>query len=333
MDSLADAVPAAAQGAHESPLTKEESLAIRNATWKSMPSDIALSFRQSPTQPVLELGLRSYNILGNNRYMGWGPDMLPYIKEEGRLDKISPADIHVGFTEMRMAIREGRLTGCHDIAIAYPDGCWSITASSMDVVIEGVSAAALQSIRSGKDTHARQLGKDFCRIGLPRKYFEKIFSSIALGSAGYAVFWDSTAAWKSMQLTPRYFWIDASWGSATVPMTFKYLEQGESKIIQDKVDVHDMLGGSSVIGLCEMQLHRIHDLATSKHDTCFLKDTDRFSVTLHSFARECIGDKGPARTTSSAALPMSQSEMVVFNKFKPPAKQDASKKRGRQAVE
>jgi hypothetical protein len=201
MAPLRHARTASEAGAHESPLTPEESEVIDKCANRSPPC-------------LLCYGQLQYSVVENSRYIGVGPDLLPYIKEEGRLDKIPPENVRVAVSGETIATHEGAILRHRDVAIVYPDGGFSITAKCMGVVIEGVPPGAVQSARDANGTQARLVGKDFCHVGLPRTFFGNIFS------APYPF----DAVWQTVRMTPRYIWVEASWGTPECPMTFQYMQ-------------------------------------------------------------------------------------------------------------
>jgi hypothetical protein len=295
------AATAEAQGARESPLTDWEVKAIKEAK------------TSGKTESVLSCGQEKYNIvgIGSSSYMAWDAGFSPYIREEGRLNVMGPDGFRLALSEGRTATHGGVLRRYQDVTIVYPDGCFSTTAKCMGVVIEGVDPDSLRNAQGGGVAHARQLGGDFCRVGLPKRYFMKVFS--ALGA-------QKPAVWQNLQQTPRYFWVDASWGTSTVPMTFMYREGGESKTLGDQKAVHEMQGGGSILGLCELQLHLMAELTTvTDNRTIPVTDTYKIGVNLHKFiAQKSTSDRGPARTTS-AELQLADLENGDFDDFRPAA--------------
>jgi hypothetical protein len=240
--------------------------------------------------------------------MAWDADFSPYIREGGRLDVLSPDGFRIALLGGRTATHGGVLRRYQDVAIVYPDGCFSTMAKCMGVVIEGVDPDSLPNRQSCGGGHARQLGREFCRIGLPKRYFTVLFS--ALGAHKQAV-------WQNLQQTPRYFWVDASWGTSTVPMKFMYREGGESKTLGEQKAVHEMQRGGSILGLYALQLHLMAELTTGMDNkTISVTDTYKIGVNLHKFiAQRSTSDRGPARTTS-AELQLADLENGDFDDFR-----------------
>jgi hypothetical protein len=293
MADLRPATAAGQGGRHESPLTDEEAHAIFHA----QPHYVGCPF-------LLECGQGKYDVVENSRYMGYGPDMLPYIKGAERLDKIAADDVRVALSDARIGPQAGAVAQRQDIGIIYPDGCLSATAKCMGVVIEGVVPGVIEVARKATCARTRQLGKDICRVGLPRTSFEKIFQLIGSWSGKPAVR-------RKVQQTPRYIWVDADWGTVESPMRFQYREEGELRTITEQLEVHELLQGSSVVGLCEVQLH-LSAVEVPGSYICSLSDSYSIGVSLQSMvAQRCTPDRGPARTTS-AVLQLSDTEIDML---------------------
>jgi hypothetical protein len=290
--SLKIAENSVAQALHESPLTDEELRAIKYASCTGK------------TQ-LLVCGQKEYRVVADSTYMGLGPDQLPYIKEGGRLNQISPAAIRVALSEARTVAHGATLRRYLDAGVMYPDGCVTATVSCMDVVIEGVRRDVVQSIRGAG---ARQLRNGICRIGLPQKYFRKIFS---------AIWMLLPAVWRNIQQTPRYFWVEASWGSVNVPMDFTYRSGGDFTTLTDQLEVHDMLQGESVLGLCDMQLHVTSAAQLTNAAVVGIPETYEIGATLHRFvAQRLTSDRGLPIMTS-ATLHLTGSDTFSFNNLWP----------------
>jgi hypothetical protein len=125
--------------------------------------------------------------------------------------------------------------------------------------------------------------------------------------------------WNNVAWTPRYFWVNATWGTAGVPVRFAYRDAGEFKTIRNLLDVNDMLDGGSILGLCEMQLQLTAEVSVTEHCALPIADTYNIGVMLHSFVTQRTTlDRGPS-TTISAVLHITELELESFHDFGRPA--------------
>ncbi len=177
-------------GACETPLTCEEAKAITRAQCVGKVELLECG----PREMTDKKGLYMVEV---DRPGRWQPIVqIQRLLPAGRLDNNSPEALRLAMGPPATHDNYGNtLRRFHDIGVVYWDGSIATTIACRGVVIQGFTPSALQSNMSDTDPEVRKLGRDFCRVGLPKVHFMKIYSAIA---------WHHPEIQKNVKETDRY---------------------------------------------------------------------------------------------------------------------------------
>ncbi len=222
-----------------------------------------------------------HKVAPDSLFMGIGRDSKPFIKEGGRLDKMS-STIRVALSDVSQPTsRYGGVPRCFwDIGVVYPDGSISTTLECDGVVIQGEDSAHLGSSGGG-----RQQGREYCKVGLPAAHFDKIFTAVGR---------QKPAIWEDMDRKGDFFWVNANWGVRGTLMRFTYTDGGLTSTTSDQIAVHSRFQGKSIAGTATMSL-------ILKAKAADPDGTAKIGVNLFEFiAGDAPDARGPTFATSGA---------------------------------